>query len=352
MTAVAGTQAEKVTANAILVFRMSNLHSIKHKDEDDEDDDDVPEDEIESPPVMKVAGLRHPGCVNRVKYNILGPTPVVAAWSEQGSVNIWNISSLLQKLEVPGKDPVKEELAPLQSFTGHGSEGYSLAWSQADPGVLASGDCLKNIHIWKPGEGGAWSINSQPFNSHTKSVEDLAWSPNEPNVLASCSVDRTIKIWDVRAHPTKACMLTQGAAHASDVNVISWNPSEPFILSGGDDGCVKVWDLRNLGGNSDPVAVFKHHSKPVTSVEWSREDSTVFASAGEDDQVALWDLALERDTEAAQENDNELKDLPPQLLFIHQGLREVKEIHWHAKVPGLIMATSHTGFDVFRTISV
>ena len=34
-------------------------------------------------------------------------------------------------------------------------------------------------------------------------------------------------------------------------------------------------------------------------------------------QIALWDLAIERDTEAAAE-DGKLEDLPPQLLFIHQ----------------------------------
>merc|ERR1712059_14806 len=119
--------------------------------------------------------------------------------------------------------------------------------------------------------------------------------------------------------------LTQGNAHASDINVIDWNPSDPFIVSGGDDGMVKVWDLRSFGGITDPVATFKHHNGPVTSVEWNQNDSTVFASSGDDDQVALWDLALEK---------------------------EIEEIHWHAKVPGLIMATSHTGFDIFRTISV
>ena len=194
-------------------------------------------------------------------------------------------------------------------------------------------------------------MSDQAYTSHTSSVEDIRWSPNEKNVMATCSCDKTIKIWDVRAEPSKACMLTQGSSHASDIHVIDWNPNDPFILSGGDDGVVKVWDLRNFGGLSDPVAVFKHHSGAVTSVEWHKDNSTVFASSGEDHQVALWDLALERDAEAAVE-DSQLKDLPPQLLFIHQGLKDVKEIHWHKKIPGLLMATSHTGFDLFRTISV
>jgi len=350
VTAVAGTQAAKVTANAILVFRMSNLHPVKATEEgDDEEDDGVDDEEV---PVMKMAGIKHPGCVNRVKFNCIGPTPVVAAWSETGSVAVWNLSSSLQKLDLPGKEVVREEAPPLQAFTGHGSEGFALDWSGADTGVLASGDCNRNIHVWKPGTGGSWAVSERPYSSHTASVEDVRWSPNEKNVLVSCSCDKTIKVWDVRVDPAKACMLTQGNAHSSDINVIDWNPNDPFIVSGGDDGMVKIWDLRTFGGLTDPLAVFKHHQGAVTGVEWHRSDNTVLASAGEDDQIALWDLALERDSEAAGSEDPSLKDLPPQLLFIHQGLKEVKELHWHPKVPGLLMATSHTGFDVFRTISV
>jgi len=349
VTGVSGTQAAKVTANSIILFRMSNLHTVRPVNED-EDDDDVDEPDEEKP-VLKMAGLKHSGTVNRVRFNMIGPTPVVAAWSETGSVGVWNVSGLLQRLEMPGKDGSRDETSPLQTFTGHSCEGYALDWSPTDTGVLASGDCKKNIHVWTPGSDGQWKVSEKSFSSHTNSVEDIKWSPNEKTVFASCSCDKTIKIWDIRADPSKACMLTQGNAHTSDVNVIDWNRNDPFIVSGGDDGVIKVWDLRQFSGLAEPVATFKHHTGPVTSVEWHPEDSSVFSSSGEDHQVAQWDLALERDAETDQE-DPHLKDLPPQLLFIHQGLKDVKEIHWHKKIPGLMMATSHTGFDIFRTISV
>ena len=37
----------------------------------------------------------------------------------------------------------------------------------------------------------------------------------------------------------------------------------------------------------EAVSSFKHHTAPITTLEWHYSDSTVFASAGEDNQVCL-----------------------------------------------------------------
>lgn len=154
-------------------------------------------------------------------------------------------------------------------------------------------------------------------------------------------------------------MLTCENAHSSDINVINWNKNEPFIASGGDDGVLHIWDLRQFQTKL-PIATFKHHTKPITTVEWHPTDSTVLATGGADDQIALWDLAVEKDTETAAgtsngvatESEADLNNLPPQLLFIHQGQTDIKELHWHPQLPGVILSTAHSGFNVFKTISV
>ncbi|XP_055919057.1 glutamate-rich WD repeat-containing protein 1 [Eupeodes corollae] len=366
---VAGTQASRTHVNNLIVMKMNNLHKTQEDDEeedekeDEELDDSEDEDlgnEVAKKPQMTCALIKHQGCVNRVRASKLGNSVFAASWSELGRVNIWDLTKQLQAVEDDQLlKQYEQELSnagikPVFTFTGHQQEGFAMDWSPVAQGVLATGDCKRDIHIWSPLEGGSWKVDQRPLVGHVESVEDLQWSPNEKSVLASCSVDKTIRIWDCRAAPQKACMLTCENAHESDINVISWNRTEPFIASGGDDGFLHIWDLRQFQ-TKKPIATFKHHTDHITTLEWNPKDATVLASGGDDDQIALWDLAVEKDQDQGTEeskNDDEISKLPPQLLFIHQGQKEIKELHWHPQLPGVILSTAHSGFNIFRTISV
>jgi ribosome assembly protein RRB1 len=65
-------------------------------------------------------------------------------------------------------------------------------------------------------------------------------------VVASCSSDPSIRMWDIRSKARQIVTFIS-AVHDSDVNVIGWNRSTSYlIVSGDDEGQVKVWDLRNI----------------------------------------------------------------------------------------------------------
>jgi len=343
---VAGTMSQQ-KKDHMIVLKLENMHvtDTNMTEEDDEDVDPAKE------PKLTAAMVRHNGCVNRIRSYNFGEVVLAANWSERGAVHIWNLNDQLkattdkQAMNNFIKN-VQKKVKPVYSFEGFTNEGYALDWSTVNKGHLLTGDNSKNIHLWRPTEAAvsSWTVEQRPFTGHEAAVEDIQWSPSEASVFSSCSTDKTVRIWDIRAPPNKACMITVENAHDMDVNVISWNKKEPFIVSGGDDGVIKVWDLRRLQ-EKKAVAQFKHHSGPITSVEWCPQDSSVFAASGEDNQITQWDLAVEREA-------NEDVDLPPQLLFVHQGQEDIKELHWHTDVEGMILSTANTGFNVFKTISV
>ncbi|KZV74849.1 WD40 repeat-like protein [Peniophora sp. CONT] len=371
---VSGTQADAATKNELAVYKMSSLHKTQRTaDSDDSDDDDEDDERLDEDPVLEYRAIPHQGGVNRVRARPLpagAPLPPVdtpyhvASWADTGKVHIWDVRPLIEALDTPGYSYDKTKVqTPAFTVSAHGrAEGFAMDWASsggvAPTGLrLLTGDIASKIFLSTSTASGFTTLGSA-FTSHTSSVEDLQWSPSEPTVFGSCSADRSVRVWDVRSKGRQSVAGIEGA-HESDVNVISWNKSTAYLmLSGGDEGGIKVWDLRNVkkrgasGPDPTPVASFTWHRAPITSVEWHPTEDSIFAASGADHQVTLWDLAVEQDDEesGAMQEDGDTA-VPPQLLFVHQGQKDVKEVHWHPQMPGTVVSTALDGFNIFKTIS-
>ncbi|XAR53432.1 hypothetical protein NMG60_11021979 [Bertholletia excelsa] len=353
---VAGTQAEKASWNSIGIFKISNISGKRG--------DLVPSKSVADGSDMDSNILRkvgHEGCVNRMRAMPQSPH-ICASWGDTGLVQVWDFSSHLNALaesETEGNRgaPTVSNQAPLVKFGGHKDEGYSIDWSPLVSGRLVSGDCKNCICLWEPTSGTTWNIDNNPFVGHTASVEDLQWSPTEPSVFASCSVDGNIAIWDIRLGKSPAASIK---AHNADVNVISWNRLASCMLaSGSDDGTFSIRDLRLLKDGDSIVAHFEYHKQPITSIEWSPHEASTLAVSSADNQLTIWDLSLERDEEEeaefkaqTREQVNAPADLPPQLLFVHQGQKDLKELHWHSQIPGMLISTAADGFNILMPSNI
>lgn len=394
---IAGTQAATPRQNYLAFLKLGRLGQGRHgkkgqqgsdSDDDDSDEDDEGEEGMErereekpgEPPAQfHYRMVAHTGGINRVR-SMPQQSPVVAVWGDNAQVKVLDGSKLVSELasetepsgskgaggKAGSQAPKQEVLKPLATHT-HGSEGFALDWSRVKAGRLASGDGRGKIHVWEPQEGGRWAVGGAHVG-HGGSVEDVQWSPTEETVFASCSADRTIRVWDTRERARP--MLTAADAHATDVNVVSWNGSVTYMLaSGADDGSLRVWDLRTFAsasaappaagaaeggaGGVAHVAQLAFHRSHVTSVEWCPYEGSMLASCSADNQLAVWDLALERDPEeeaalAPEGNAAAPDDLPAQLLFLHAGQQDPKELHWHAQIPGVIISTAADGFNLFK----
>eukprot|EP00163_Fabomonas_tropica_P008995 TRINITY_DN1878_c0_g1_i2.p1 TRINITY_DN1878_c0_g1~~TRINITY_DN1878_c0_g1_i2.p1 ORF type:complete len:438 (-),score=112.31 TRINITY_DN1878_c0_g1_i2:143-1456(-) len=352
---VAGTQAPRPKDNCLLVMKWSDLHKTKNDDGSDSDDSDSDDSDVDDDAVVQTQRVAHRSAINRIRSMPQKPQ-IVSTWSENKDVDIWDLSEHATALDTPGK-VVKGTTEPIKSFAGHPEEGFALDWSPTTAGRMLSGDCRKHIYLWEPRESG-WTVDKSPFVGHTASVEDLQWSPVEPNVFASCSVDQTIKIWDSRKKKRPAVDVK---AHDDDINVITWSSSVSYLLASGcDDGTFRVWDMRKWSGGSSgnkqalPSAHFKEHKGPITSIEWHPKDPSVLGVSSADDTVSVWDMSLEADPDAVAEHQRANpqpklgQELPAQLLFIHQGQNDIKELHWHPQLSSCLVTTAASGFNIFR----
>ncbi|KAG9147508.1 hypothetical protein Leryth_007307 [Lithospermum erythrorhizon] len=338
---VAGTQATEASSNFIGIFKLSNILG-KTSDfipaNAEASDTDSDSSEVPSLQLCLPIPIPHP-------YPL---------FLQSLKHNVWDLSSHLNALAESTDTVCNDAIAasnqdPLVKFK-HQDEGYALDWSSIEPGRLVSGDSKNFIHLWEP-TGATWNIDSNPFVGHTASVEDLQWCPTIPSVFASCSVDGSVAIWDIRTGRSPEATIK---AHEADVNVISWSRlAQGFLASGSDDGSFSIWDLRLLKDGNSMLEHFEYHEYPITSIEWSPHEVSALAVSSSDNELTIWDLFCGRDEEEEAEFGAKTKeqvdappDFPPQLVFIHQGQDDMKELHWHPQIPGMVISTAHDGFNV------
>ena len=386
VTAVLGSQADKAENNQLTVLKLSDLARIHVENEDDilgeeydtddknKDDDDESDNEIDLDPVAEHYSINHHGGVNRVRCMPQQPK-IVATWSDVGKVNLYNVESLLERFAASsGKSSHTKQsqseipTKPFYSYSKHCSEGYALDWSRVKQGHLLSGDCTGQIHLWIPKDAGSGYAVSASYQANEKtrkitkdmasSVEDLQWSPSEATVFASAECGGYIRVFDTRAQG-RAMLNHKVHRNGSDVNVLSWNSLVTNLLaSGSDDGVLSVWDLRKFSQPTNktsneplsPLARFTPHKTPISSVEWHPTDESMVA-ATDDMGAYIYDLSVEEDEQgmasSATTDDTTGGAIPPQLLFVHSGSEQFKEVHWHPQISSCLMTTALSGYSVF-----
>jgi ribosome assembly protein RRB1 len=372
---VSGTQADEGDKNKLVVMKWSNLQRTnrdgleddedeeeeearrnKFRTENDQDDDDEGDDEADGDPELEFRMIRHQGGVNRVRAMPQMST-LVASWSDNGNVYIHNIHAELEALEGRANNVFPTSAPPVHVFaSGRKTEGYGMAWNPHQVGMFASGDCKGNTYLWNPAPGGSWTQSligsSSSVSFPFESVEDIEFKKtgdNCANIFALCGGSAgKVGIVDVRNSSKLAA--SHWTAHSGDTNVLSWNPIVgQLLLTGGDDGTFKVWDVRAVSRGA--LANFKWHKDAITSLDWHPTDEATLAVSSADDTTSIWDMSVEEDLTVSPDVVN-AEYYPPQLLFLHMGQKSVKEIKFHAQMPGVVVSTAFDGFNIFKTFNI
>ena len=69
-----------------------------------------------------------------------------------------------------------------------------------------------------------------------------------------------------------------------------------------------------------------------------------------DNRMTLWDFSVEVDEAEQSDAVNEElgMQIPPQMMFLHQGQNNIKELRFHPQYACLMATTAEDSFNVFR----
>jgi len=139
-----------------------------------------------------------------------------------------------------------------------------------------------------------WDIQSRSvrnlFIEHTGDVMSIDLNKKQPKLFVSGSVDATAKVWDIRVG--ERC-VANFPGHISDINTVKWFVDDNSIVTGSDDGTVRMFDMRsyrqlNEYADVENSSLHSQDAAGVTSVDVSLSGSYIFA-AYDNGQVYMWD---------------------------------------------------------------
>lgn len=143
------------------------------------------------------------------------------------------------------------------------------AWRQHKPDFRGwewyylNGLCHRDLLTIRADSNGVWSV---------------AWSPDGRRLVTG-SDDGVVKIWDAASGRA----LTNFQGHAGPVLAVAWSPDGKRAASGGNDGTIRIRDLK-----TGSARTLVGHRSGVTCLEWNL-DSTKIVSGSRDGSVRVWD---------------------------------------------------------------
>lgn len=81
-------------------------------------------------------------------------------------------------------------------------------------------------------------------------------------------------MWDIRAKDSRITLK----GHTKQINTLDISPDDNMLISGSEDGTIKLWDLRYP---EKIITTFTEHTAPINKVKFNPED-IMFASASAD----------------------------------------------------------------------
>eukprot|EP00761_Pharyngomonas_kirbyi_P013320 gb/GECH01013348.1/.p1 GENE.gb/GECH01013348.1/~~gb/GECH01013348.1/.p1 ORF type:complete len:859 (+),score=194.26 gb/GECH01013348.1/:1-2577(+) len=145
------------------------------------------------------------------------------------------------------------------------------------PYILSSSDDL-SIKLWDWDKNFA---NTRIYEGHKHFVMTVCFNPKDSNAFASCSLDKTIKIWGLNT--SQPHFTLQG--HNAGVNCVNFyhGNDKPYLISSADDKTARVWDYQTKAC----ITTLDLHEHNV-SVACFHPHMPIILTGAEDGKLRVW----------------------------------------------------------------
>lgn len=168
---------------------------------------------------------------------------------------------------------------------------YSCAdvvWNPTDDAVLATAATNGSVVTWNLNSSHKQDMK---FQDHKRTVNKVCFHTSEPHFLLSGSQDGTMKLFDLRKKEATSTFYSL----SESVRDVQFCPHHYFTFAAvQENGYVQLWDLRRTDRFERQFAA---HSGPVFTCDWHPEDKFVFATAGRDKTIKVWDTSFKETLE-------------------------------------------------------
>ncbi len=175
-----------------------------------------------------------------------------------------------------------EEALPTRAFQKigdtkfrHGGRILALAYAP-DGRTIVAGGGNDPVRFWNARTGQMIREINEPW------VNSLTFSPSGETLIMG-GYQKIVRLWSVKLNKE----IGRLDGHKAPIKAVAVAPDTSTIASGSQDGLIYLWDWNT----KSKIAELKGHSEEVTALAFSPDrDSTLFASAGSDRTVVIWDL--------------------------------------------------------------
>ncbi|KAJ8474529.1 hypothetical protein ONZ51_g7153 [Trametes cubensis] len=239
----------------------------------------------------------------------------------------------------------------------------SFSWNEKSPSLIVTSSIDTTCTVWNIDTSTAIT----QLIAHDREVYDVAWLPGSTDIFVSVGADGSLRAFDLRSlehstilyetpapknmPPPTSSPSSSARPPTSPLLRIAFNPADSNYMSTFHmDGTeVQILDMRSPG---QPVMELKAHKAQVNALGWSSTDSQLLATAGDDCQLLLWELAPHTQAPAASPRNastglsSPRPDVKKRVLqdpwAAYTGASEITNLAWSPHIASMTMNTGHT----------